>query len=100
MRLYGRIKHCVTVSIKNAFGDIDIYLFGSRVDDTKRGGDIDIAVDIDMTNEQFRKAQVEFLLSMMRYGLEDLKVDLVSYNTKDKLLYDEIHNNCIRLQES
>ena len=31
------------------FGESDIYLFGSRVDDDKRGGDIDIAIDTDLS---------------------------------------------------
>ena len=40
MRLSGRIVKTIKKSIKESFGDVDAYLFGSRVDDMKAGGDI------------------------------------------------------------
>ena len=97
MRISNRIKNIILKSIKNSFGDVDTYLFGSRVDDTKRGGDIDIAIDVSLKNNEFRKKKVIFLKYMMIFRLDDLKVDLVSYNTMDKLLFNEIRNNSIKL---
>ena len=47
MRLSKRLKASLIKSILESFGEVDIYLFGSRTDDSKKGGDIDIAVDVD-----------------------------------------------------
>jgi predicted nucleotidyltransferase len=40
------IKH-IKQTFKEVFGNGNIYLFGSRVDDTKRGGDIDLYIDLE-----------------------------------------------------
>jgi len=37
------IKH-IKQTFKEVFGNGNIYLFGSRVDDTERGGDIDLFI--------------------------------------------------------
>jgi len=97
MRLSNRIKNIILKSVKNSFGDVGCYLFGSRVDDTKIGGDIDIAIDVNYDSKEFRKNKILFLKSMMIFGYDDLKIDLVSYNTTDKLLYSEIQKNNIKL---
>jgi predicted nucleotidyltransferase len=31
-------------TLKSIFDDLNIYLFGSRIDDTKKGGDIDLFI--------------------------------------------------------
>ncbi len=55
MRLSNRLKSYITKSVLESFGEVDIYLFGSRTDDTKQGGDIDI--DVDLSNEVFKKTK-------------------------------------------
>lgn len=44
MRLKEIEKESIINSIKEADPDAKIWLFGSRVDDNKKGGDIDIAI--------------------------------------------------------
>jgi len=66
-------------------------------DDTKRGGDIDLAIDASLNRLEFRKNKLKFVTSMMKFGYGDLKIDLVNYNTKDELLYSEIQNNSIKI---
>ena len=44
MRLKQREVENITSVIKSLDGHAQIYLFGSRIDDTKRGGDIDILI--------------------------------------------------------
>jgi predicted nucleotidyltransferase len=97
MRLSETLKSSILKAIQASFGNVEIYLFGSRTDDTKRGGDIDIAIRTEMTRENFRKHKIAFVSLLMRMGL-DLKIDLVQYNdSMDALLKSEIQNQGIRL---
>ncbi len=96
MRLSNRLKNRIKSSIQNSFGNVNVYLFGSRVDDAKKGGDIDIAVDIDLPAEQFKKCKIQFIIELMKAGL-DLKIDVVPLNCIDKLLKNEIHNTALKL---
>jgi predicted nucleotidyltransferase len=44
MRITGAEKDAVVSSVRQADCNARIWLFGSRLDDSKKGGDIDIAV--------------------------------------------------------
>ncbi|NWH04368.1 nucleotidyltransferase domain-containing protein [Desulfobacter latus] len=44
MRLRPEEKRIIIQAVKRVDPDADIYLFGSRADSTKKGGDIDILV--------------------------------------------------------
>ena len=44
MRISKRIKNIIITNIKKSFGNVKIILFESRTDDSKRGGDFDIAL--------------------------------------------------------
>lgn len=74
MRLTPTQHQCILHATHQNFGDdANVWLFGSRVDDTRRGGDIDLYVET---------TQVSTLLSALRckIALEeslDLPVDLV-----------------------
>ena len=96
MRLSNRIVKILNENIKKSFGDVNIYLFGSRTDDTKRGGDIDLAIDTNLTRQEFRKQKAKLLAMLTRIDF-DYKIDLVDYNTKDELLFHEIQKNHIKL---
>ena len=96
MRLQKRIIDMIKQSIFDSFGDVDIYLFGSRVDDSKKGGDIDIAVDTDISRTVFRKNKAKFISNLIRIGF-DLKIDVVPYNTKDILLHRQIQQNSLKI---
>ena len=95
MRLSRRIQNSIKKSIYNSFG-VDIYLFRSRVDDEKKGGDIDLAIDTKISKEEFKANKIKFLVSMGKMGL-DLKIDLVKYNQDDSLFEKEISNNSIKI---
>ena len=79
-----------------SFGTTDIYLFGNRVDETKKGGDIDIAVDVNLSTENFKRCKIQFFLSLMKLGY-DLKIDIVPYKNNDQLLTTEIKKNALKL---
>ena len=96
MRLSKRIINILQDNIKKSFGDVNIYLFGSRTDDTKKGGDIDLAIDTNISKQEFRKKKSLFLTLLMRIDF-DYKIDIVNFNTKDELLYNEIQQNHIKI---
>jgi len=96
MRLSKRLKEIIVKNIYLSFGEVDIYLFGSRVNDTKKGGDIDLAIDTKMERTEFRKRKAKFLAGLIRNDF-DYSVDIVNYNTKDELLSQEIRNNHYKL---
>jgi predicted nucleotidyltransferase len=76
MRLNPEIAGYLKQSIQEKIPGSTIYLFGSRVDDSALGGDIDLMI---LTNEPadkriFRKIRIEFI---KKYGWR--KVDLVNF---------------------
>lgn len=96
MRLSPRIQEILKNAVLKSFGDVHIYLFGSRADDSKKGGDIDLAVAVDLPQNEFRQKKIAFLTSLARLNF-DLKVDVVPYSPKDDLLFSEINANHVRL---
>ena len=44
MRLQDNEVGVILSEVKKAFADARVYLFGSRLDDTRRGGDIDLFI--------------------------------------------------------
>ena len=96
MRLSKRLLTIIKEGLTKSFSGADVYLFGSRTDDTKRGGDIDIAIDTDISRVEFRKQKVKFIIYMLKHDL-DLKIDLVRLKNKNSLLESEIRENGISL---
>jgi predicted nucleotidyltransferase len=62
MRVSKYLKSEIQKASLDAFGERELILFGSRIDETKRGGDFDIAVVKDMSIEAFKKAKVQVKL--------------------------------------
>lgn len=96
MRLKKVIVNKIKDAILNSFGDVNIYIFGSRVDDSKRGGDIDIAIDSNLGRKEFRKRKIKLISNLLRKDF-DLKIDIVNYNTNDEFLKKQIVKNCIKI---
>jgi len=96
MRLSKRAINILQDNIKKSFGNVNVYLFGSRTDDTKKGGDIDLAIDSNLSKQEFRKKK-SLLLSLLARIDFDYKIDIVDFNTKDELLSNEIKQNNINL---
>ena len=89
MRLSKTLQKVMLDASANSFGDAKLILFGSRVDDSKRGGDFDLAIKGDFSKEEFRARKWKFLKYMMLRDF-DLPIDLVLYSTSSSLLQQEI----------
>jgi len=96
MRVSKKVVKIIHDNINKSFGDVRVYLFGSRTDDTQRGGDIDIAIDTDIQKREFRDKRLQLLGLLAKIDF-DYKVDIADYNTPDTLLHKEIRNNAIEL---
>ena len=73
MRLKEEQINLLKTTLKNLSENAKIYLFGSRVDDTKKGGDIDVLVVSDkLTKKDLRILRIEFF---KKFG--EQKLDIV-----------------------
>ena len=76
MRLTQTQIKIITEKAKQHYGkEVHVYLFGSRTDDRKKGGDIDILIVADARGESFQK-KLEFLIDLKK-KLGDRKIDVV-----------------------
>ena len=76
MRLANEQRTFLKDFLKVLSDEAKIYLFGSRVDDNKKGGDIDLLiVSKKITKKDIRKLRIEFF---KRFG--EQKIDIVLYD--------------------
>lgn len=54
-----------------------VYLFGSRVDEDKHGGDIDLYVETELTGEELISAKLQ-AMSEIQLQIGDRKIDIVT----------------------
>ena len=95
MRLTNKEQNIIQQTILNIFGNSKIYLFGSRIDDNKKGGDIDLYICLDDKNELFEK-KLKFL-SFIKRKIGDRKIDIVFNKDKRRLIEREAIKNGIKL---
>ena len=96
MRLSQRMIDVIRDAVNNSFGRVDVYLFGSRTDESKKGGDIDIAIDSKNSRDEFKKNRLKFIVFLLKMGY-DFKIDVVEFNHLDPLFKDEIMNTAIKI---
>jgi len=75
-------------AFKEVFKEGKIYLFGSRVDDTKRGGDIDLYIIPKIEIKNIREKKIEFLVKLDEY-IGEQKIDVVIAKDKNRLIEQE-----------
>ena len=86
MRLSKRYIEVIKKYFKEFFENGEIYLFGSRVDDSKKGGDIDLYLEVKDYSNLFEK-KLKFL-SRVKKELGDQKIDVV-FNTDSSRLIEK-----------
>ena len=87
MRLSARYITTIKKYFQEFFQDGDIYLFGSRVDDSKKGGDIDLYLVLQEHTNLFEK-KLKFL-SRLKRELGDQKIDIVFNQDSTRLIEKE-----------
>lgn len=75
MRLSSEAVHVIQEAFLRVFEKGELYLFGSRVDDSRKGGDIDLYVVADHRDRMGEK-RIEFLTQIKRQ-IGDQHIDLV-----------------------
>ena len=96
MRIDKQQINLIIQTLKSQISDAVVYLFGSRVDDTKRGGNIDIFL---VTNQEvLLKDKISLLAKLETSGIQR-KVDLVIKTPANpqEILYKEVLQKGIRL---
>lgn len=80
MRLTQTQIEAIKESAEQTFGPAaNVWLFGSRVDDASRGGDIDLYVELPPMNAQERqRLETRFWVRLQR-ALGEQKIDIVTH---------------------
>ena len=95
MRLTPKEIEAIVTTFKEFFGSGEIFLFGSRVDDTKKGGDIDLYIDC-MNKENLVEKKINFLVSLKR-KIGEQKIDVVISRDKNRPIEQEALKKGIQL---
>ena len=86
MRLSSKEIYIIKNKVEVIFGEATIYLFGSRVDDTKQGGDIDLYISPSIEENLYqKKVRIKTILEDILYK----PVDVIVAKNKDRLIEKE-----------
>ena len=77
MRLSSMQQKAIVESIREAFGaDARTFLFGSRIDDTKYGGDIDLLVEVPLVDELTLPRKIR-AVGVIQRKIGEQKIDMI-----------------------
>lgn len=95
MRLNDYEIESIKLSAYEVFGNkVKVYLFGSRVFDDKKGGDIDLYIETERTQNIYNE-KIRFLVELDR-RIGEQKVDVViSRNKMDPIEQSALKNGII-----
>ena len=91
MRLTEQQRNIIRATVAENFGKgAEVWLFGSRVDDNKRGGDIDLLIETDQDDvDALTRTEIDFLSKIqMKLGEQqiDVLLDYPSRKTRPPIL--------------
>jgi predicted nucleotidyltransferase len=92
MRLTSQQLQTIKALVSEVFGsDVRVHLFGSRLDDSKKGGDIDLLVKSDRVIDQ-KLHKSASLAAQLQMSLGEQKFDIVvkDAQTPDSPFYREV----------
>lgn len=74
MRLSSKKKSAIKESIENLIPGAQVFLFGSRVDNAKRGGDIDLLINLEKKPDRILKSKIK---NQIWEKIGEQKIDIV-----------------------
>ena len=98
MRLTKQEQQAIKETFIDVFNCGKIYLFGSRVDNSKKGGDIDLYIELDknLDGKTLLDKKIEFKLKL--YGkIGEQKIDIVFAQDKCSKFEQEITQTRVQL---
>ncbi|MDP2829655.1 MAG: nucleotidyltransferase domain-containing protein [Sulfuricellaceae bacterium] len=92
MRLTDQQRTIIRATVAETFGTgANVWLFGSRVDDNKRGGDIDLLIETDQVDvAAIARTEIAFLTKIqMKLGEQkiDVLLDYPSRKTRQPIFF-------------
>jgi predicted nucleotidyltransferase len=94
MRITQQQAKAIVQQVKAIDAEADVYLYGSRVDDALKGGDIDIAI---LSNNTAIKDKVAIQMNL--YGvLERLKLDILVVEDTEMPFWQVVQSSAINLK--
>ena len=96
IRLNSYEQKMIKKAFLETFEEGDIYLFGSRVDPTQRGGDIDLYLVPNTKFEDERERKIKFLIKLDEY-IGEQKIDVILAKDKNRLIEQEALKYGIKL---
>ena len=98
MRISEKEKKIIIEAVKKLDPNAKIWLFGSRTDDKKKGGDIDIAILSDYIDEnKMHKIEIKRLILD---GIGEQKLDIITSKTGKEAIFELAIAEGIQLYES
>ena len=98
MRLTQDEIKAIKDAFRATFKEGKIYLFGSRVDDEKRGGDIDLYIDLPYSISIKEMLEKKSAFKLMLYDMiGEQKIDVIISKDKSKKFEKDILKNGILL---
>ena len=98
MRLTAFEQENIKLYVRKHFGrNADVYIFGSRVDNNRKGGDIDLYITTDMSASEIIREKISLLVELEN-ALGEQKIDVVINNrTKQKPIYEISEKEGVKL---
>ena len=97
----AQLETIIDIFSKHFLSEDKLWLFGSRVNDTLKGGDIDFYVETNYDNWSIAvEKQISFLIDLKK-SIGDQKIDLIINllkNNQNRPIYDEAKNTGIQLK--
>ena len=90
MRLSNQEIKSIKEAFKEVFGDGKIFLFGSRIDDSKKGGDIDLYIQPKYTldTKKILDKKIKFKLALYD-KIGEQKIDVIISKDKNSSIEKE-----------
>lgn len=91
MRLSVSEQNAIRDAVKKELGTVELYLFGSRTDDNKKGGDIDLLVVSENDSEKLNHMRrATAILVEIKSTIGEQKIDLL-FATREMLKSDPFY---------